>query len=121
MTMPLRWMKPVTRRSPGHPGLSSRHLLPGPNALAVRCGDASLARHRRALTRMGPGDKPRDDSVVWSRLAYSSATSPTGRTSARSAVKQRSEEHTSELQSLMRISYAVFCLKKKHTVQYPIR
>src|SRR3546814_6265254 len=27
----------------------------------------------------------------------------------------RSEEHTSELQSLMRISYAVFCLQKKHT------
>src|SRR3546814_1575358 len=30
-------------------------------------------------------------------------------------VLQRSEEHTSELQSLMRISYAVFCLKKKKT------
>src|SRR3546814_8718982 len=29
----------------------------------------------------------------------------------------RSEEHTSELQSLMRISYAVFCLKKKKKVQ----
>src|SRR3546814_1120388 len=29
------------------------------------------------------------------------------------AMGQRSEEHTSELQSLMRISYAVFCLKKK--------
>src|SRR3546814_6620808 len=29
--------------------------------------------------------------------------------------KDRSEEHTSELQSLMRISYAVFCLKKKKT------
>src|SRR3546814_10553534 len=29
--------------------------------------------------------------------------------------RQRSEEHTSELQSLMRISYAVFCLKKKTT------
>src|SRR3546814_6190380 len=29
--------------------------------------------------------------------------------------KERSEEHTSELQSLMRISYAVFCLKKKTT------
>src|SRR3546814_3349178 len=28
-------------------------------------------------------------------------------------LEQRSEEHTSELQSLMRISYAVFCLKKK--------
>src|SRR3546814_1704301 len=29
-------------------------------------------------------------------------------------VRRRSEEHTSELQSLMRISYAVFCLKKKN-------
>src|SRR3546814_9178770 len=32
----------------------------------------------------------------------------------------RSEEHTSELQSLMRISYAVFCLKKKKTTQEEI-
>src|SRR3546814_9020119 len=31
----------------------------------------------------------------------------------RHQIKSRSEEHTSELQSLMRISYAVFCLKKK--------
>src|SRR3546814_2749421 len=30
------------------------------------------------------------------------------------AARRRSEEHTSELQSLMRISYAVFCLKKKN-------
>src|SRR3546814_5288088 len=30
-------------------------------------------------------------------------------------ISLRSEEHTSELQSLMRISYAVFCLKKKNT------
>src|SRR3546814_2532483 len=30
--------------------------------------------------------------------------------------RARSEEHTSELQSLMRISYAVFCLKKKKTI-----
>src|SRR3546814_1593626 len=30
-------------------------------------------------------------------------------------IAERSEEHTSELQSLMRISYAVFCLKKKKT------
>src|SRR3546814_1643675 len=34
-------------------------------------------------------------------------------TRAESGVADRSEEHTSELQSLMRISYAVFCLKKK--------
>src|SRR3546814_9017952 len=35
--------------------------------------------------------------------------------SVRSPESRRSEEHTSELQSLMRISYAVFCLKKKNT------
>src|SRR3546814_4041118 len=34
-----------------------------------------------------------------------------------SPAEERSEEHTSELQSLMRISYAVFCLKKKRNKQ----
>src|SRR3546814_4338722 len=43
---------------------------------------------------------------VWGRLSMRSA----GR-------RKRSEEHTSELQSLMRISYAVFCLKKKKNNQ----
>src|SRR3546814_2561918 len=49
-------------------------------------------------------------------------TSPTGETSVLSSTsyvpplnaRRRSEEHTSELQSLMRILYAVFCLKKKN-------
>src|SRR3546814_7643630 len=40
---------------------------------------------------------------------------PLGR--GRTAQQERSEEHTSELQSLMRISYAVFCLKKKKTTE----
>src|SRR3546814_3582915 len=53
---------------------------------------AGAARSRRAA---GPGPRPAD---------------------AR-ADHPRSEEHTSELQSLMRISYAVFCLKKKNTTQ----
>src|SRR3546814_4835676 len=34
------------------------------------------------------------------------------------SIPQRSEEHTSELQSLMRISYAVFCLKKKKNASH---
>src|SRR3546814_1784950 len=38
---------------------------------------------------------------------------PTGTVLQRPRQRWRSEEHTSELQSLMRISYAVFCLKKK--------
>src|SRR3546814_2509903 len=49
-------------------------------------------------------------------LAPRSESSLTVGTAARkrvSSVTKRSEEHTSELQSLMRISYAVFCLKKK--------
>src|SRR3546814_2446660 len=41
----------------------------------------------------------------WGSLPRSASGAPLPRT--------RSEEHTSELQSLMRISYAVFCLKKK--------
>src|SRR3546814_8668294 len=35
-------------------------------------------------------------------------------------IYRRSEEHTSELQSLMRISYAVFCLKKKITIRITV-
>src|SRR3546814_2908126 len=38
-----------------------------------------------------------------------------GRVMESGDVEDRSEEHTSELQSLMRISYAVFCLKKQKT------
>src|SRR3546814_6395257 len=40
------------------------------------------------------------------------------RTEWRDQRRSRSEEHTSELQSLMRISYAVFCLKKKRHIQH---
>src|SRR3546814_9964976 len=40
-------------------------------------------------------------------------TRPSGRQGRTASSTSRSEEHTSELQSLMRISYAVFCLKKK--------
>src|SRR3546814_7289688 len=44
-------------------------------------------------------------------MAFDATSCPNGWT----AISARSEEHTSELQSLMRISYAVFCLKKKNT------
>src|SRR3546814_10569759 len=42
---------------------------------------------------------------------------PSCRERSRFPAANRSEEHTSELQSLMRISYAVFCLKKKKPIQ----
>src|SRR3546814_9709121 len=62
--------------------------------LGVRHSEVRFTSDDRYIT----GDNP-DDS---GRLRYS-----------RSSPVARSEEHTSELQSLMRISYAVFCLKKK--------
>src|SRR3546814_6868830 len=56
----------------------------------------------------GPG--AHDDTLEWLDIKPGSrpAAAPRSR-----LFDQRSEEHTSELQSLMRISYAVFCLKKK--------
>src|SRR3546814_10766282 len=53
-------------------------------------------------------------SLVAFRIAVAIAVRADGHVaSLRSRRRSRSEEHTSELQSLMRISYAVFCLKKK--------
>src|SRR3546814_7641978 len=77
-----------------------------------------------ASTLSACGDQRQDDAQGPGQEASASAGS--GLISAQSgfaemdlasvkAVKSRSEEHTSELQSLMRISYAVFCLKKKKT------
>src|SRR3546814_962668 len=43
------------------------------------------------------------------------------RSDVEAEVQHRSEEHTSELQSLMRISYAVFCLKKKTSYSQTVR
>src|SRR3546814_1173764 len=60
------------------------------------------------------------NDLIAARPAFLSSVAQTTTSSARSpAVTKRSEEHTSELQSLMRSSYAVFCLKKKqtHTLQ----
>src|SRR3546814_1236973 len=51
--------------------------------------------------------------LAWSRHAVRLRNA--GGLASRSRTARRSEEHTSELQSLMRISYAVFCLKKKKT------
>src|SRR3546814_4257699 len=49
------------------------------------------------------------------RLVLQFLTAECPQASDRRRDEERSEEHTSELQSLMRLSYAVFCLKKKNT------
>src|SRR3546814_6593249 len=60
-----------------------------------------------------PGIRPYVRSIV---ERFRAQTVVMSQTEIHPQVKiRRSEEHTSELQSLMRISYAVFCLKKKRT------
>src|SRR3546814_7301528 len=57
-------------------------------------------------------------------LAFTLVSGPAGAMVSAGGLLQwtaRSEEHTSELQSLMRISYAVFCLKKKKNTKTQIR
>src|SRR3546814_4936024 len=59
--------------------------------------------------------RPEDDLLVLGQLVDDLFRRRTGDDDVRKRL--RSEEHTSELQSLMRISYAVFCLKKKNKSQ----
>src|SRR3546814_5872514 len=92
-------------RSPGP--RSFRRCQPSHSDAALRTGaPPSPLRHglsRPALRRPG---------VAESLRLSAERRLPVVEPGARS---RRSEEHTSELQSLMRISYAVFCLKKKTT------
>src|SRR3546814_1620664 len=79
-----------------------RFAAPGPQ-VATR-HSALAPRIARSCARCDRTRPPSAEEVAWL-----TKTSP----SASRARSGRSEEHTSELQSLMRISYAVFCLKKK--------
>src|SRR3546814_2323677 len=71
-----------------------------------------LDRFRQTLAVMVMDRKAEGAGARCDRLSDSSHADDAKPLSG-DAVAQRSEEHTSELQSLMRISYAVFCLKKK--------
>src|SRR3546814_7633430 len=84
---------------------------PMPSMVAVRRGTSGGPEHERAVVAAeAEGVVHRVAQAARSRVVemYLRAT---GRVAG-----LRSEEHTSELQSLMRNSYAVFCLKKKKTI-----
>src|SRR3546814_1303774 len=83
--------------------IASRELL----ALAIddRCCPRQKAARIRGETAADPPNEAGKEGL------HREATLATDH----AAPHTRSEEHTSELQSLMRISYAVFCLKKKKT------
>src|SRR3546814_8516533 len=85
------------------------------NAVILYADTPLLAAHQKATIDV------RDGAVNGNALTWAIAVDDTQRNAViagMAARSLRSEEHTSELQSLMRISYAVFCLKKKTTTTY---
>src|SRR3546814_5775020 len=87
-------------------------------ATSVSCTRSLKSVFRCSWPRPTPPAIPNDRRRVTSwRRAFQPIVSAVrlGQEGGNEHACQRSEEHTSELQSLMRISYAVFCLKKKKT------
>src|SRR3546814_2543698 len=99
-------------------------VRPAPNNVPETSGgrsfltsDMSPSDHRLDEHRYDTGRDERqgcDDRPL--RQSAHAADPVPARATAAHAGAERSEEHTSELQSLMRISYAVLCLKKKNTI-----
>src|SRR3546814_8192115 len=94
---------------PGDEPVNARLGLEGEGVLHL------VERGRDAVFLKVPVDE--EQKLVLLFGEHGSPGPPVCRPSARQRPQNRSEEHTSELQSLMRISYAVFCLKKKTTTQ----
>src|SRR3546814_6380228 len=91
------------------------------NRSAARAGKLGAAKSQRQESWAASGCSPRSRDVCQANGAgapdYGCARRDRLQHAERQQMPQgRSEEHTSELQSLMRISYAVFCLKKKNTI-----
>src|SRR3546814_5294166 len=85
-----RWLRP----DPHQPGIGNRLREPG------ILGKKTITR----MNRLGAGRLRGSDDLLADQITLTRRRRPD---------MHRSEEHTSELQSIMRNSYAVFCLKKK--------
>src|SRR3546814_4066915 len=98
-------------RAPAAGGRRAFHLLLDAAAGASGSQASLSSSARGAPCRFsGPNE---DGSSSSSVKVITSPSGPQTRTGVSGAANSRSEEHTSELASLMRISYAVFCLKQK--------
>src|SRR3546814_1776268 len=100
------------------PTLVRSARAPPPPARASPRSRRSYCRHCRGKRGSSSARALRDDkrrqAASRRRSAYGRGENPEEpHADNRTAPERRSEEHTSELQSLMRTSYAVFCLKKK--------
>src|SRR3546814_2810644 len=90
-----------------------------PLATFARCVAAASPACMVAASRVGPAVLRVVGAMV-DLVACGGAIIGEESAGADAGAGARSEEHTSELQSLMRISYAVFCLKKKIRKQPPL-
>src|SRR3546814_2266716 len=78
------------------------------------CPYTTLFRSLEAYRRLGPmAALDAIEAITGSQKVHAAGYCLGGTLLSIATAAMRSEEHTSELQSLMRISYAVFCLKKK--------
>src|SRR3546814_9278287 len=89
-----------------------------PNTTLVRSHGPAPAHRRRREPRLAGRAAGKDKRGAGGGEAGSCLRSPCSPRPSCAGCWRRSEEHTSELQSLMRISYAVFCLKKKKNTQH---
>src|SRR3546814_5593165 len=95
----------------------SSDLKHGPTEIAIDAGTfVPFAGTAPGVTAAQPPSavSTTDASTDLNSILISWVLSNFPATSRQGSSDRRSEEHTSELQSLMRISYAVFCLKKKN-------
>src|SRR3546814_1413551 len=92
-------------------GIARRRALPPPLRPAVA---RNRARLRPARTRTRRHHPPTRRGLNRQRASAPPPQRSVPARRNRAATTARSEEHTSELKSLMRIAYAVFCLKKKN-------
>src|SRR3546814_9797886 len=96
---------------PGHTGPVETQHCPQ-QTLGDRLEACRLTRPGKEMELSVPAGAGRDEKAIGTQ------EQPIRRGFVEAAgIEGRSEEHTSELQSLMRISYAVFCLKKKNRNQ----
>src|SRR3546814_2882156 len=101
-------------------GAAGRHGAAGPwpDGAAVRGAAPASTTDCRRADAAWPPHAPPEASAAPAKPRCRGRKAADGRSAAvQSSYSDRSEEHTSELQSLMRLSYAVFCLKKKHNTQ----
>src|SRR3546814_6112973 len=89
-----------------------------PYTTLFRSRARSARQESGALRRLGTQGNRRRFLTPRSCAIGSPAGLPIAASAGARVFSARSEEHTSELQSLMRISYAVFCLKKKNKTIY---